>query len=180
MRLKDEYRETCRIPLGIAIYDPPDKAVKKLRMLLEVEKPPLVAAVGDIVSTNLVVSNVIPNLAIVDGRTMRRPLSECGTPVFAGLQYKILRCRNPPGSLTPEAFEAVRESVKLAIRGERVLILVDGEEDLMAFPVLLYSTNRSLVVYGLWTGALVAVVKHPYLEKAVTNFLEKGFTRNTG
>ncbi|WP_252901667.1 DUF359 domain-containing protein [Vulcanisaeta sp. JCM 14467] len=56
-----------------------------------------------------------------------------------------------------EVINAVRRAMAMAMGGSRVLIQVDGEEDLLAIPAVLLAPRGSLVLYGLYTGYLIAI-----------------------
>jgi uncharacterized protein (UPF0218 family) len=57
----------------------------------------------------------------------------------------IVRVKNPAGTITDEAVSAVERALS---GGERVGLIVEGEEDLLALPAVLYAPLNSLVVYG--------------------------------
>ena len=58
---------------------------------------------------------------------------------------KVINVRNPPGTISNKAWEAVCQASK---DDDTVAILVDGEEDLLALPAIICSPSGSLVVYG--------------------------------
>jgi len=80
--------------------------------------------------------------------TLRKRISP--VEIKAERTYKV---RNPAGVVTREAWEAIKE----ALREEEALILVDGEEDLLAIPAVLESPDNALVVYGQPSEGLVVV-----------------------
>ena len=58
---------------------------------------------------------------------------------------RLLKARNPAGSITSEAIVAVRK----ALKGKKpVRVLVDGEEDLLAIPVVEAAPLGSVLHYG--------------------------------
>ncbi len=87
-------------------------------------------------------------MRIVDQMTLRKRIS----PVEIKVErtYKV---RNPAGVVTKEAWDAIRE----ALKDREALILVDGEEDLLAIPAVLESPDNALVVYGQPSEGLVVV-----------------------
>jgi len=107
-----------------------------------------IVAVGDVVYENLLTHGVKPWAAIVDGVTRR------GESVF---DRRGPRVRNPPGMITGEAWSAVAHVVETG-----GVLLVDGEEDLLAIPAILESPSDALVAYGLYLGALVAIPVNAY------------------
>jgi len=61
--------------------------------------------------------------------------------------------KNPAGVITLESWEAI----KRAMKDDDAVILVDGEEDLLALPCIVESPNNSLVLYGQPSQGLVVV-----------------------
>ena len=105
-----------------------------------------VAAVGDYTFARLLEEGIEPVLGVVDCETMREWR---GCP-RAPPSYRVVRARNPRGMVSWEAWEAVADALA---RGERVLVVVEGEEDLVAIPVILESPGEMLVAYGVpWAG----------------------------
>lgn len=104
------------------------------------EKPPKIVTVGDIVSQDLACNFLQPDILIVDNRVMRKAIS----PISA-TAGQILAVKNPPGTITDQAWEAVMEATK---GSQRAKIVVDGEEDLLALPAIIGSPDGSLVLYG--------------------------------
>jgi len=98
--------------------------------------------VGDVVSRYCVEAAPRRLLAIVDGATRRRPSSEGPPP---GEWSLTLRVRNPRGLITLEARSAVCRLAS-SLQGW-TLLLVEGEEDLLALPAL--ECGRAPLVYGL-------------------------------
>jgi hypothetical protein len=64
---------------------------------------------------------------------------------FASTAQETLHVQNPKATITDEAITAVRNSFG---NGNRIQIVVDGEEDLLALVAVLYAPENSLVVYG--------------------------------
>src|SRR5207237_10450971 len=62
--------------------------------------------------------------------------------------------KNPAGVITLESWEAI----KRAMKDDDAVILVHGEEDLLALPCIVESPNNSLVLYGQPAQGLVVVV----------------------
>jgi uncharacterized protein (UPF0218 family) len=174
LRLKEAYREVLRVPLGLSLYREPRVSARLLMEITSLIKPPLVITVGDFVTENLVREGLEPNVVIVDFRTMREGYSS-GLLETLARRYNVLRCVNPPGTLTAEAVNSVSLAVKESMIGSRVMVVAEGEEDLLALPAIVAAPPRSLVIYGLWLGASVAVVCHPLIRRSVEQFMEKAF-----
>ncbi len=173
LRLKSEYRNALRLPIGLALYKPPREAAETIREMVEALKPQLVVSVGDFVTTNLLFSGLRPAVAIVDLKSRRREYNVDCAELFRG--YTVLRCKNEPGTLSQEAIGVVEGAVKEAVRGRNVVIIAEGEEDLLALPAIAAAPTGSFIIYGLWLGAAVAVISHPRIADAVERFIRIAF-----
>ena len=79
---------------------------------------------------------------------MRKP-----TATFNLKPKTTYHVKNPAGVITLESWEAI----KRAMKDDDAVILVDGEEDLLALPCIVESPNNSLVLYGQPSRGLVVV-----------------------
>jgi len=172
-RLKAEYRRVLRVPLGVALYRSPAESASIILELVSIARPPLLITVGDFVTRNLRSAGLEPDVAVVDLKTLR---GDAGTDLGAlSAGRRVLRCGNPPGTLTEESVAAVGEAVELGRAGIKTLVVVEGEEDLLALPALALAPPRSLLVYGLWLGAAVAVPCHPAVGRAARLLMRRAF-----
>ena len=89
---------------------------------------------------------IIPDLAIYDGRTERRDMTEFAVLVEErGLPVKVVS--NPAGTITREMEDAVKNALTLG----PALIRVEGEEDLALMPCIRHAPEGTDIVYG-WPG----------------------------
>jgi uncharacterized protein (UPF0218 family) len=99
-----------------------------------------VVSVGDRVTESLQELGRTPDVQIVDEveRRTRRPAPEVP---FA----RLYRARNPAGTITVEAIDAVAR----AMEGEKpARVLIEGEEDLLAIPSIQAAPLGASVYYG--------------------------------
>ncbi len=101
-------------------------------------------AIGDSVASCLIRSGVSPSLIIWDGKTKRLPAGPGDIKVLESYA-KAKRVKNPPAMITKAAWDAVVS----ALSEDKASLLVDGEEDLLAIPVILNAPLGTRVVYGL-------------------------------
>lgn len=127
----------------------PEETMKKLEELVSEEKPAMIVSVGDVVSENMAKHGILAHLAIVDNRVMRQPRE----PVVLKVDQTI-HVKNPSGTITDEAWLAVKETLK---QKHSVKIVVDGEEDLLTLVALLHAPLNALVVYGQPYEGIVAI-----------------------
>jgi uncharacterized protein (UPF0218 family) len=119
-----------------------------LNSIVSKTRPRKVVAVGDVVSRETLVAGITVNLRILDHISMRRP-----TAAFNLKVKKTYHVKNPAGVITLEAWE----TIKRAMKDEEALIIVEGEEDLLALPCIVESPSNSLVLYGQPSKGLVVV-----------------------
>ena len=154
-------------PLGIPIFKPFPQSLPPLFKVIECVEPPLIISVGDVVSENLSAHGVRLNVAIIDSRSLRRKRQ---TRVRGKIRYKVV---NEASTISSDAWRAVSEAIRVKEEGTSI-ILVEGEEDLLAIPAIVLAPLRSLVVYGQPHEALVVVIVSKYLKRSLLNFLKKG------
>ena len=117
--------------------------------------------VGDVVSLTVWRMGIVPDLAIYDGRTERREMTEFATLVEEqGLEKEVVI--NPAGTITRDLCDAIRNAF---VWGPG-LIRVEGEEDLALMPVILEAPIGADVIYG-WPGKgmMVLVIDQAIKEK---------------
>lgn len=152
LRIPNGLRGRLRRPLGFFIAGP--HAEFKAKKYIEHIKPVKVATIGDVVSSTLHEAKLHIDIAVIDGKTLRS----------VGRQYSFksshtFKVRNPPGTISIEAWNTLRKA--LEINGE-VLVLVDGEEDLLVIPVVILAPENSVVAYGqppLWGDEGIVIIE---------------------
>ena len=135
-------------PLGRLLLGSPAQTMWALSSIVSQTHPRKVVAVGDIVSRETLLAGIMVNLRILDHISMRRP-----TAAFNLKVRKTYRVKNPAGVIMLEAWE----TIKRAMKDEEALIIVEGEEDLLALPCIVESPSDSLVLYGQPSKGLVIV-----------------------
>src|SRR5205807_10090488 len=135
-------------PFGRLLPGSPARTMSELNSIIGQTNPRRVVAVGDVVSRETLVAGIRVDLRILDHISMRRP-----TAAFNLKVKKTYHVKNPAGVITLEAWE----TIKRAMKDEEALIVVEGEEDLLALPCIVESPNKSLVIYGQPGQGLVVV-----------------------
>ncbi|USZ67167.1 GTP-dependent dephospho-CoA kinase family protein [Halorussus salilacus] len=133
-----ELRGELKQPLGPVLTDAE-------RLLSDVDGP--LVAVGDVVTYHLERAGVTPDVAVVDGLTKREAVDDdvAEGVARAGERAREVRVENPAGTLTREMVAALRDALA---DPEPTVIVVEGEEDLVALPALLAAPVGASVVYG--------------------------------
>jgi uncharacterized protein (UPF0218 family) len=99
-----------------------------------------VVTVGDRVTETVAGLGRTPDVHIVDGLERRHRRSPPRVKHVVSISV-----RNPPGTITMEAVDGIRE----AFRGKKpARVLVEGEEDLLAIPAVIFAPRGSVLFYG--------------------------------
>jgi len=162
--LTPEVRIKLKKPIGILIQGSYTETMKKLLNIIKEEKPSAIISVGDMVSKNLTENHVLPQLAIVDNKVMRRNIRPI--PIRA---EKTVYVKNPPGAITEEAVTAIQGALK---SNRHVKIIVDGEEDLLTSIAVLYAPQNSFVLYGQPYEGIVIVKVTPEKKAEISEILK--------
>ena len=162
--LTPELRIKLKKPLGDLIQGSPAETMKRLKKIVEKEKPSAMISVGDAVTRSLLRSHFTAQLSIVDNRVMRRK-----TLPVAFTAQETIHVENPAGEITEEAAAAIQEALR---SNRRVKIVVDGEEDLLALIAILYAPERAFVVYGQPREGIVLVKVTPEKKAEIAEILK--------
>lgn len=131
LRLPQGQRSFFKAPFGVLFFSI-DEGIPALA-------GKRVYSVGDVVTARLIDRNIMPDVAIIDGHSMRTPCNR-SPAVFP----RCIRVKNPPGTITDELIEAL----DLALADPPTLIYVDGEEDLAVIPLVIAADEGGVVLYG--------------------------------
>ena len=116
----------------------------------------VVLAVGDVVSLTLQEIGITPRLFVCDYRTQRGADDARYRDALADWGATEYRVRNPPASVTREAWNGVRDALR-SDADPPVRIVVDGEEDLLGIPCFLEAPVGAVVLYGAPGRGVVVV-----------------------
>ena len=128
--LKEEMRSEFKKPIGTlypSISDAKDSILSK-------EGKGLIISIGDVTTRKMLDEGIIPDLGIVDNMIERKPSDHeiCYDNV-------TLKAKNPSGTITDQLWKTIKEGFSLVEKaGYNVLIIVEGEEDLLQFLVWLW------------------------------------------
>ncbi len=164
--LPDKYRVEFGVPRGVVYTSHPTINAKFLSKYFK-ELSCKVIAVGDVVVTNLINTGFYPTIAIVDYKTKRSIMSTHTS--YSRIYKKKHVIVNPPGIISLHAVSVLAEILSNNGNG-RVLVEVKGEEDLLVLPILLFSKNNDIVLYGQPGKGLVVVRVDEITRKTALNF----------
>jgi len=154
--LPENLREELRKPLG-KVFKTTQQIVGAIFTLPtgrqeSPKKPTIIIAVGDIIVDSLLKGGIEPEVKVIDFRSRRKK-------IIRTLFYKDSLSRrqsffkNKPGTINIET----AEKLKKLITQSNGWLVVDGEEDLLALPSILFAPLGSLVLYGHWQLGMIGV-----------------------
>tara|TARA_B100001778_G_scaffold323554_1_gene316994 strand:+ start:60 stop:1106 length:1047 start_codon:yes stop_codon:yes gene_type:complete len=139
---------TLKKPFGTLFEGPEEDtsiAISKLKKDFDFDQiSGKVVAVGDVCVSALRQSGIIPDISVIDGRTKRQDLPEELIPKIQGYD-EIINCKNPAGKITPEFSNCLISAAK---SNHKVMIKVEGEEDLAPIILHLALPLDAYVIYG--------------------------------
>jgi uncharacterized protein (UPF0218 family) len=136
----------------------------KLRSHVQQTRPSKITTVGDVVSRETLAAGIPVNLRIVDQMTLRKRISQ--VEIKAERTYRVT---NPPGVITKEAWDTIKE----AVRDREAVLYVEGEEDLLAIPAILESPDNAIIVYGQPSQGIVIVTASPDMKTKVREMVDR-------
>ena len=162
-RLPTSLRERLAKPIG-KLYKDQETNGRAFRSQLE--KAAFVVTVGDRVTERIAELGRIPEVQVVDGRERRveRRLPD--------VQFKrLIKVRNPPGTITNEALDGIAEAVN--VKDGPVRVVVEGEEDLLAIAAVASAPIGSNIYYGQPLVGVVLVRVDPAAKRRNQKILKE-------
>jgi cytidyltransferase-like protein len=170
LKLPERERPRFKKPIG--------KVIKKLghinNLTMKQFNNSFLIAVGDIASINLYKSASQPDICIIDHRTRRGNLNDQDKKTLAELTAgaDITEAENQAGMIERRAVGAIRKALEsFAQTGDRQIVTIKGEEDLLVIPSILLSPLESTVIYGQPDQGLVVVKVTEKKKREATDYL---------
>lgn len=155
-----EQRKKLKQPYGKVVEN-----VDEAREFIENCNQGKLILVGDRVSLDL--NYMDPDISIVDGRIERGKIPQEMIDEIRGF---TIEAKNLRGSITEAGWNSVKEAFA---RQEKVKILIDGEEDLLAIPVVYFAPPNSIVAYGLKGEGCVLADVDEKLKGKIYEFVDR-------
>lgn len=173
--LPRKLRPYLRKPLGRVYkgdFDHKQDVVKQIIQTIRKRKPPMVYAIGDIITASLRKEDFIPPVSIIDLRSRREALLDDFSSSVSDSRRML--CPNPPGTITTLLCSCIKTSKDRYMKQSiPALIKVKGEEDLTALPAILLAPLDSIVLYGQLDIGVVSVFVTESIKKKVYDILNK-------
>lgn len=171
MPLKDEHVNILKKPFGELIKQ---EEISKQKINSLVKDSKVLITVGDATTEKIISFGLTPDLSIIDcvERRIRRTESkilELKTFFLTTTKFKQYKCKNPKGTITKEAYITIK---KILMKGEQAIIVIDGEEDMLALAVFALAPLDSVVFYGQPLEGLVSVKINAKIKNKSRNLLQ--------
>lgn len=111
-----------------------------------------VISVGDVVTESLLSRNIIPYMSIIDGKTKRTISKSLNFATYK----RIISIINEPALIRMSTMKLLKNLLEHN-DNEKTLVIVDGEEDLLVIPIVLYGKEGDIVIYGQPNAGVVAL-----------------------
>jgi uncharacterized protein (UPF0218 family) len=158
-------RDELKRPLGELIAGKETDTLERLLEKIKLEKPEMIITVGDQTTTTALSHGVKVHVYIFDKKVKRKNFSFLKTP-----KNRVLNVKNPAAMLTSESISTVKRAIKDA---RDTGIFVDGEEDLLTLPAILYAPIGALVIYGQPDEGVVVVKVTEERKKYIKDILKR-------
>ncbi len=164
--MPENLRPILQKPLG-KIFKEVYQVIKFIKFI----KPKITIAVGDIIVDSLLKEGIQPDIKIIDNRSRRQPIISKQYNIDAAVQELYT---NKPGTVNTKTSEIIKEKINLALyRKKKSWIVIEGEEDLLALPAILFAPLNALVLYGHWQLGIIAVEVDEKIKEKVRKIIEK-------
>ncbi len=152
LKLTEELRDKLKKPYGRLYRGQGSECMTQV--VRSLGKPTKIIAIGDVTTYYLLKAGIVPDMCLVDNINMRLPVDHEIRKGTAHESFRDVRVDNPPGLVTQELMDAVRDNMgsKVPVR-----IFVNGEEDLAVIPACIYAPLSSAVIYGQPNEGVVVV-----------------------
>ncbi|MBN2155897.1 MAG: DUF359 domain-containing protein [Candidatus Lokiarchaeota archaeon] len=179
-KIPSSVRKQLASPIGILFPGSISQNIPKVKDWLRSNSiiNPEIICVGDVVSNAFLSDSQLSNhlkMCIIDKKTNRGKF-EIDIDIS---DYYPVSIVNPAGILKKSSIQAIQHCTSLK---KRVILYVEGEEDLLVLPVIMFSQENVLVIYGqppitdldppISAGLVVIQVKES-VRKLVLNILSQ-------
>jgi len=137
--LPEKLRDRLKVPFGTLIENFEDE-IKNNSFINSI-------TVGDVVTSFFNAKNLKQKISVVDFYVERQKKYNSLEELGFSSDVLLINAINPRGMLTPSLFRSVEKAFDL-IGEKKVVVFVDGEEDLAVLPVILFAPYGFKVYYG--------------------------------
>lgn len=132
-----------------------------------------IITVGDVVTKEFNKKSIGQALSVVDFTVQRKKVYTDSTELGFSGNETILHAQNPPGHITQSLVRAVTKAFSTLSREKRIIILVDGEEDLAVLPLVLAAPLGYVIFYGQPHTGIVQLIVSSKTKDAAYQYLKR-------
>jgi GTP-dependent dephospho-CoA kinase len=168
MLINPRYSNLLKEPFGLLIKE---NEVTKTKIYAFINESAKIVTVGDTTTQKFVEFGYTPDLSIIDNKEKRKTKSN-----NLELQVdKVIYCENRPGELNIQVMDLIKKIT--SIKFNKIQIIIEGEEDLIALPLFMYSPNKWTIFYGQPNEGLVVVEMNNDRRKRARLIFNKVFSQ---
>ncbi|MBI3587874.1 GTP-dependent dephospho-CoA kinase family protein [Candidatus Micrarchaeota archaeon] len=136
---------------------------------------PFLVTVGDATTGLALGRGISPSVSVVDLKIAREKVEAHHVKQLLLAGAVLLEAKNAPGTISVESEKKIAEAIKFSRKGKKVILLIDGEEDLLTLPAIVSAPVGALVLYGQPGEGLVAVEVTAGKKGEIRKILGTGF-----
>ena len=140
MKIDQSQLSLLKEPFGVIIKD---DDINKESLNQEIGRAHKIITVGDTTTEKLVSLGYIPDISVVDGKEKRIKKHK----IFEYPTDKILHFENKPGELDQQIIAEILQLTQGKLES-KIQFIIEGEEDLVALPFLMFSPDDWVICYG--------------------------------
>lgn len=168
MLINPHYSNLLKEPFGRLIKD---NKVDKENIFPFIKNSNKIITVGDTTTEKFIEFGYIPNLSIIDNKEKRMMKTK---PVDFHVD-EIIHCKNKPGEINVQIIDLIKKITTLEFN--KIQIIIEGEEDLTALPLFIYSPNGWTIFYGQPNEGLVVVEMNNNIRERAKLIFNKVFSQ---
>ena len=149
MKINQSQLSLLKEPFGVLIKN---DNINMESLNLEIGRAHKIITVGDTTTEKLVLLGYIPDISVVDGKEKRIKKPK----IFEYPTDKILHFKNKPGELDEHIITEIMQITQSKLE-YKIQFIIEGEEDLVALPFLMFSPDDWVICYGQPFHGLVVV-----------------------
>ena len=163
--IDESLREEFRKVIGKLIRD-------EKELFGELKERDIIVSIGDMITYTLLKNGFSPDIAIVDFRHRRKGIDDHMRRIIESFGDEKIHARNPPSTITSDLIDSIKRGYSISKR-KKVLIVVEGEEDLSSLPAILLAPEGVTIIYGLPDKGIVLIDVTEKEKELVRNALER-------
>jgi uncharacterized protein (UPF0218 family) len=149
LKIDQSQLDLLKEPFGILLKD---VNIDKESLNREIGSSLKIITVGDTTTEKLVCLGYVPDISVVDGKEKRIKKPK----IFEYPIDKVLHFDNNPGELDEYVIKEIMQLTQSKLES-KIQFIIEGEEDLVALPFLMYSPDNWVICYGQPNAGLVIV-----------------------